>query len=217
MFLASQAVTRTSCRGELNVLAPALGLSPRRGATVWGLRTEGVLAIDQALNDRQPLLERVVALGGSAIREPVHLRVPLGYPIEKLLAGRVSDGPRRVIDGGILNGETVGEQQLGLGAESGGLTVLLEPTRRELWGFVRTGLDRISYSNCFMSLGRRGHSHGAGAVGPQGRADDDDLSARDEQAGTGGEESGGFAEVSREAPGWERNEFRSTWTDNERD
>ena len=137
---------------HFNVLAPALGLSPRRGATVWGLRTEGVLAIDQALNDRRPLLERMVALGGSAVREPVHLRVPLGYPIETLLAGRVSDGPRRVIDGGILNGETVGERQLGLGAESGGLTVLLEPTRRELWGFVRTGLDRISYSNCFMSL-----------------------------------------------------------------
>jgi Na+-transporting NADH:ubiquinone oxidoreductase subunit A len=75
-----------------------------------------------------------------------------GYPIEALLAGRVTDAPHRVIDGGILNGQTVDEHQLGIGVESTGLTVLLEPTRRELWGFVRTGLDRISYSNCFMSL-----------------------------------------------------------------
>jgi Na+-transporting NADH:ubiquinone oxidoreductase subunit A len=141
---------------HFNVLARALGLGPRsgggKGSTVWGVRTEGILAIDQALNGRQPALDRVMAVGGSAVREPIHVRAPLGYPIEALLAGRVSSEPRRVIDGGILNGETVGEQQLGVGAESGGLTVLLEPTRRELWGFVRTGLDRISYSNCFLSL-----------------------------------------------------------------
>ena len=141
---------------HFNVLARALGLGPRRGggkgSAVWGVRTEGVLAIDQALHAHQPLLDRVVAVGGSVVREPIHVRAPLGYPIETLLAGRVSSDPRRVIDGGILNGEAVGEQQLGVGAESGGLTVLLEPTRRELWGFVRTGLDRISYSNCFLSL-----------------------------------------------------------------
>ncbi len=137
---------------RFNVLAQALGLKPSRGQTVWGLQTEGVLAVDQALNLRQPVVERVVALGGSAVSDPVHVRVPLGYPIETLLAGRVTDAPHRVIDGGILNGQTVDEHQLGIGAESTGLTVLLEPTRRELWGFVRTGLDRISYSNCYLSL-----------------------------------------------------------------
>jgi Na+-transporting NADH:ubiquinone oxidoreductase subunit A len=137
---------------HFNVLAQALGLKPSRGRAVWGLQTEGVLAVDQALNLHQPVVERVVAVGGSAVSDPVHLRVPLGYPIESLLAGRVTDAPHRVIDGGILNGQTVDEHQLGIGAESTGLTVLLEPTRRELWGFVRTGLDRISYSNCFMSL-----------------------------------------------------------------
>lgn len=139
---------------HFNVLARALGLTARRGRSVWGLRIEGVLAIDQALTAGRPLLERVVALGGSAVREPVHLRVPLGYPLATLLAGRLVEQPHRVIDGGILNGTAVGEHQLGIGVESGGVTVLLEPTRRELWGFVRTGLDRISYSNCFASLFR---------------------------------------------------------------
>ena len=32
-----------------------------------------------------------------------------------------------------------------------------------------------------------------GTAGPQRRADDDDLCSRDEQAGLGGPESGGFA------------------------
>lgn len=139
---------------RFSVLARALGLKPTRGQTVWGLQAEGVLAIDQALHGRQPVLDRVVAVGGSAVSEPVHLRVPLGYPLRSLLAGRVAAPAYRVIEGGILNGETVGEQQLGIGAETGGLTVLLEPARRELWGFVRTGLDRISYSNCYLSLFR---------------------------------------------------------------
>ena len=139
---------------HFKVLARGLGLAPRRGRTVWGLRVEGVLAIDQALTRRQPLLERLVALGGSGVAEPVHLRAPLGYPLDALLAGRLAEQPSRVIDGGILNGETLDARQLGLSVESAGLTVLLEPTRRELWGFVRTGLDRISYSNCFLSLFR---------------------------------------------------------------
>jgi len=139
---------------HFNVLARALGLSPRRGRTVWGLRTEGVLAIDQALTRRQPWLERVVAVGGSGVVEPVHLRAPLGYPLDALLAGRLAEPPQRIIDGGILNGDAIGERQLGLGVESGGFTILPEPTRRELFGFVRTGLDRISYSNCFLSIFR---------------------------------------------------------------
>jgi len=139
---------------HFNVLARALGLSPCRGRTVWGLRTEGVLAIDQALTRRQPLLERVVSLGGSGVVEPVHLRAPLGYPLDGLLAGRLAEQPLRIIDGGILNGDPVGERQLGLSVESTGFTVLLEPTRRELFGFIRTGLDRISYSNCFLSVFR---------------------------------------------------------------
>jgi Na+-transporting NADH:ubiquinone oxidoreductase subunit A len=139
---------------HFNVLARALGLNPRRGRSVWGLRTDGVLALDQALTRRQPLLERVVALGGSGVLAPLHLRVPSGYPLDALLAGRLVEQPHRVIDGGILNGQAIGDQQLGISVESAGLTVLLEPTRRELWGFVRTGLDRISYSNCFASLFR---------------------------------------------------------------
>ncbi len=137
---------------HFNVLARALGLAPQRGRSVWGLRAEGVLAIDQALTGRQPLLERLIALGGPGMADPVHVRVPLGCPIDTLLAGRVTGQPQRVIDGGILNGEAAGPHQLGIGVETVGLTVLPEPTRRELFGFVRTGLDRISYSNCFLSV-----------------------------------------------------------------
>ena len=136
---------------HFDVLARSLDLQPQKGETVWGLQTEGVLAVDQALNVGRPVVERVLALGGSAVSDPIHVRVPVGYPIDHLLNGRVVDQPHRVIDGGILNGRRVDEYQLGVGVESTGLTVLLEPTRRELWGFVRTGLDRISYSNCFLS------------------------------------------------------------------
>ncbi|MDY0166781.1 MAG: 4Fe-4S dicluster domain-containing protein [Thermoguttaceae bacterium] len=137
---------------HFSVLARALGVAPQRGRSIWGLRAEGVLAIDQALTSRQPLLERLIAIGGPGAAEPVHLRVPLGYPLDALLAGRVIGQPQRVIDGGILNGEATGPRQLGIGVETTGLTVLPEPTRRELFGFVRTGLDRISYSNCFLSV-----------------------------------------------------------------
>ena len=119
-----------------------------------GLRDqEGkLLAIDRALTNGQPVLDRLVAFGGPGASEPVHLQTPLGYPLDALLEGRLKDSPQRVIDGGILNGETVADKQLGVGVETTGLTILPEPTRREMFGFVRTGLDRISYSNCFLSI-----------------------------------------------------------------
>lgn len=139
---------------HFSVLVRHLGLKPAKGQAIWGIRTEGVLALNWAWNVGRPVVDRTLAIGGSAASDPIHVRVPLGYPIDRLLNDRVIDQPHRVIDGGILNGRTVDEHQLGVGVESTGLTVLLEPTRRELWGFVRTGLDRISYSNCFMSLFR---------------------------------------------------------------
>ncbi len=58
--------------------------------------------------------------------------------------------------------------------------------------------------------GRSGYPDGARVAGPQGRPDDDDLSARDEQAGAGGEEPGGCVEVRRNAVGRRRHGVRFT-------
>ena len=140
---------------NFTVLARGLGFREDADSPVWALRTEGVLAADKALTLSSPCTTRIVSLGGPAVRAPVHLETVVGYPIEAMLKDRLSDGPVRVVNGGILTGQTVGEDQMGMDAECSGLTVLAEHVGRELFGFVRPGLDRRSYSNCFLSALRR--------------------------------------------------------------
>ena len=66
------------------------------------------------------------------------------------------DAPLRIINGGVLRGETLRTDQLGLDTECQGLTVLPELNKREFMAFARPGFGRRSYSNCFISALRRG-------------------------------------------------------------
>ncbi|MGB3087186.1 MAG: 4Fe-4S dicluster domain-containing protein [Phycisphaerae bacterium] len=137
------------------LLARGLGLEADPSRPVWALRTEGVLAVDRALTACRACTERIISFGGPAAREPAHLSAVAGYPLEDILAGALSEEPARIINGGALTGETIGEAHKGLDAECAGLTVLAEPRRRELFAFLRPGWTRRSYSVCFLSALRR--------------------------------------------------------------
>jgi len=131
-------------------IARVAGLPSGLDDVVWALRAEGVLAVDAALNEGRPATERVVSVAGPAVGEPVHVRAPLGYPVEGLLHGRLCRQPARVVNGGLLTGETLAPGQLGLDCECAGLTVLAEPTRQTLVSFARPGVSRRSYSRTFV-------------------------------------------------------------------
>ncbi len=149
------------------ILARALGFKADPDDPVWALRTEGVLAIDRALTLSQPCTVRIVSLAGPAVVSPLHLKAMPGYPLKAILQGRVKDAPVRVIDGGVLTGETLDEGRMGLQAECSGLTVLPEQTDRELLSFARPGWNRRSYSKCFLSS-LRGAFARYGTTGLQG-------------------------------------------------
>ncbi len=137
--------------GDFTLMARSLGLKHDPANPVWGLRTEGVLAIDRALTLSLPCTVRLLSLGGPGVVAPVHLKAMAGYPIEAILKDRIIEGPVRVIDGGVLTGQTELDLSNGLSAECTGLTVAPEQTDREFLGFVRPGWGRRSYSNCFLS------------------------------------------------------------------
>lgn len=136
---------------SLSVLARRLGLMRDPQQPVWALRTEGVFAIDNVLTFSLPCTERIVSVGGPAVESPVHVKAMPGYPLKAILERRVTDKPTRVINGGVLTGEAVGPDQLGLDVECAGLTVVPDYVERELLAFVRPGWNRRSYSKCYMS------------------------------------------------------------------
>ncbi len=133
------------------LLARRLGVSLEPNKPVWVITAAGVLAIDAVLTRGLPATRRVITLGGPAVDEPEHLEVVTGYPIEKIIAGRLCGEPARVLRGGLLTGDEIGPVAGGIDAECEGLTVLAEETRRHMLAFARLGLSRHSVSRTFLS------------------------------------------------------------------
>ena len=135
-----------------SMLLTARRLGFKRDQVVWTLGPDAVLAIDAALTHGRPAVSRVISLAGPGVKEPVHLQVTFGHPLADLVAGRLTEGESRVINGGALNGfDTAAAGQLGLDIECEGLTVVPENVHRELLGWTRPGFDRRSYSNSYAS------------------------------------------------------------------
>jgi len=139
---------------NFNILARRLALRKDAGP-IWSVRTEGILAIDRALTVSKPCLVRIVSIGGPSVNSPVHLKAMAGYPIQKILDKYVFGPDVRVLNGGILTGEPISPEMLGLDAESRGLTVVPELKDREFLGFTRPGWNRRAYSECFLSSLRK--------------------------------------------------------------
>ncbi len=129
----------------------ALGLGRGPERPVWAIGTAGVLAIEGALSSGAPCVERIIALGGPAVSEPIHLRAVVGYPIDEILRNRLCSDDVRVVNGGILTGSDVSPERSGLDVECEGLTVLGELRKRHMLAFAMPGLSRSSYGRTFVS------------------------------------------------------------------
>ena len=136
---------------NFRLLARQLGLKRDSERPIWALGPDGVLAVDRALARSLPATVRIVSLGGPAAQEPRHLKVMPGYPLKEILKSRFANEKFRVLNGAVMTGAPLKVGQRGLDTECAGLTVLGEHSEREVLGFVRPGLDRKSYSNCFIS------------------------------------------------------------------
>ncbi|MBW8002394.1 MAG: 4Fe-4S dicluster domain-containing protein [Planctomycetes bacterium] len=139
---------------NFNILARKFGLKKEAGP-VWSIKTEGVLAVDRALTMSKPCLLRILSVGGPRVHSPIHICVMPGYPLKKILDTYASGYDYRVIINGMLSGEMMAIDALGVDSECRGLTIISELKEREFLGFVRPGWDRQSYSECFLSSLRK--------------------------------------------------------------
>ncbi len=132
---------------NFTVLARGLGLKSS-GGPVWGLRVEGVLAAERALETSQPCTERIVSIGGPAVENPIHLRAVTGYPIEEIIKDRMNAEQVRILSGGALTGMKTDTENAGLDAECAGLTAIPEQVERPMFSWARPWFTMRSYSRC---------------------------------------------------------------------
>ena len=135
---------------DFAILARKLGLKRSEGP-IWAVRTEGVLAVDRALTLEKSCLVRIISIGGIGVNSPTHIKVMPGYPIKKIQETYVFEPAARMINGGILTGDLLGTERLGIDTECRGITILPELKDREFLGFIRPGWDRSCYAACYLS------------------------------------------------------------------
>jgi Na(+)-translocating NADH:ubiquinone oxidoreductase A subunit len=108
------------------------------------------LAAHEACVEGKPLIERLVALGGTGYAEPGVVRARVGTPAKKLVEGRLVE-PARVFADGALAGHEVTDADEPITRTTWGLTALDEDTSRPMLSWMGPGFDYDSTSRAFVS------------------------------------------------------------------
>ena len=74
------------------------------GGEVWHLGYQDVIALGHLLVRGSPWLQRVISLGGSAVKNPRNLLVAPGASVDELLAGELLRPPGRILAGSPISG-----------------------------------------------------------------------------------------------------------------
>jgi len=123
-----------------------------RDKFVWYLNYQDVVAVGRLVQTGVLDVERVVSLGGPAVKRPRLLRTRMGACLDELVAGELEEGEVRVISGSVLSGVRAMGETLGyLGRYHLQVSVLHEGHEREFLGWVRPGLNKFSVVRAFLA------------------------------------------------------------------
>jgi Na+-transporting NADH:ubiquinone oxidoreductase subunit A len=119
---------------------------------VWTANVLDVLVIGRLLKEGRLHTERIVGIGGPPLVEGQtgYFYTREGAPISYLTNGRLPKIPLRLISGDPLMGTKV-EIEDYLGMQDTVLSVIAEPTSRELLHFFRLGLNKYSFSRAYYT------------------------------------------------------------------
>ncbi|QTA89864.1 Na(+)-translocating NADH-quinone reductase subunit A [Desulfonema magnum] len=116
----------------------------------WYVSAQDVLLLAQLLKTGKYPIERTVVLAGSSATEKKHIRTRLGVPLGHLADASPENNGTRYVVGGIFRGYTASESSH-MGFYETSLTLLPEGKEKEMFGFIRPGFRKPSYSRTFLS------------------------------------------------------------------
>jgi Na+-transporting NADH:ubiquinone oxidoreductase subunit A len=112
--------------------------------TVWHLGYQDVIAIGRVFTSGRLPTERIVAVGGPAIRNPRLIRTRLGAKTTELVENDLMGKDCRVVSGSVLAGRRAVAWAEYLGRYHNQITVLNEGRKRVFMHWARLGTDRYS-------------------------------------------------------------------------
>ena len=119
--------------------------------SVWYLNYQDAIAIGKLLTTGRLWVERIIALGGPAVKNPRLLKTRVGSCIGELVRGELKSGEHRVISGSVLGGVAASGALDFLGRYHLQISALAEGREREFLGWQKPGADKFSIKNVFAS------------------------------------------------------------------
>lgn len=118
---------------------------------VWHISYQDVIAIGKLFTTGQLWVERVIALAGPVAKNPRLLRTRLGANVGDLIRDELHAGQNRVISGSVLGGRTARGTCNFLGRYHTQLSCLAEGDERQMFHYLRAGVNKFSVLNIFIS------------------------------------------------------------------
>ena len=116
---------------------------------VWHIGYQDVMAVGRLFTTGQLPVERIVALGGSMVKEPRLIRTRLGANTGELVKGELEPGNVRVVSGSVLSGHRAAGWASYLGRYHVQVAVLPDGNPREFLSFMRPGFGKFSSARAF--------------------------------------------------------------------
>lgn len=119
--------------------------------TVWQIGYQDVIAIGKLFTTGQLWVERVVSLAGPVAKKPRLVKTRLGANLSELTEGELQDGENRRISGSVFGGRAGRGPCDFLGRYHVQVSCLAEGRDRELFHYLRAGVNKHSILNIFIS------------------------------------------------------------------
>ncbi len=153
----------------LGRMVPDGGTGLDVGALVVDVQT--CLAAHAACVEGKPLIERVVALGGTGYKERALVKTRIGTPAHELVKGRLVEQSLLVHNGALAGQPILNGDDWPVRRATWGLTALYDDTSRPFMGWMAPGFDfdstsRVFASSYFPPKARRADTNLAGELRP---------------------------------------------------
>lgn len=119
--------------------------------SVWHIGYQDVIAIGKLFTTGKLYVDRVVALAGPQAEKPRLIRTRVGADLTALCAGEQKAGENRLISGSVFGGRSGKGPFSYLGRYHTQVSILLEGSQRELFGWLSPGKDKHSVLGIFLS------------------------------------------------------------------
>ena len=119
--------------------------------TVWTIGYQDVIAIGALFTTGRVDTSRVVALAGPQVNQPRLLTTQLGANLNQLVIGELANDENRMISGSVLAGRKAAGALAFLGRYHAQVSVIREGRERQLFHYLRAGVDKHSALPIFVS------------------------------------------------------------------